>query len=72
MNWANYFALKEFSEVGPRVALTVSALAPIWASLRTVAEPKPPAPPVTSAEALVMSIRTPDRLILEAGAVARR
>jgi hypothetical protein len=39
---------------------------------RRFAEPKPPAPPVTIAEALVRSIRTPNRLILEAGAVARR
>ena len=29
------FTLTEFSEVGLRVALTVSALAPFWASLRT-------------------------------------
>src|SRR5215210_7284068 len=56
------FVLTEFSEVGLRVALTVSVLAPIWASLRTVAEPKPPAPPVTIAEALVRSIRAPNRM----------
>jgi hypothetical protein len=33
--------------------------------------PKPPAPPVTIAEALVRSIRTPNRLMLEAGALRR-
>src|SRR5215204_5253398 len=37
-------------------------LAPFWASLRTVAEPKPPAPPVMIAEALVRSIRAPNRM----------
>ena len=42
-----------------------------WASLRTVAEPKPQAPPVTIAEALVRSIRAPRRLIVEAGALRR-
>src|SRR5215216_5443180 len=52
----------EFSEVALRVALTVSALAPFWASLHTVAEPKPPAPPVMIAEALVRSIRAPNRM----------
>jgi hypothetical protein len=51
------FAFTAFSDVGLRVALTVSALAPFWASLRTVAEPKPPAPPVTIAEALLRSIK---------------
>src|SRR5919202_5629413 len=56
------FASTGFSEVALRVALTVSALAPFWASLRTVAEPKPPAPPVTIAAALVRSIRAPNRM----------
>jgi hypothetical protein len=37
----------------------ITTLAPICASLRTVAEPKPPAPPVTIAEALVRSRRIP-------------
>src|SRR5829696_4564217 len=40
----------------------ITTLAPFWASLRTVAEPKPPAPPVTIAEALVRSIRAPNRM----------
>src|SRR5215207_7260539 len=40
----------------------ITTLAPFWASLRTVAEPKPPAPPVTIAEALVRSIGAPNRM----------
>jgi hypothetical protein len=50
----------------------ITTLAPFWASLRAVAEPKPPAPPVTIAEALAMSRRTPNGSISEAGTVARR
>src|SRR5919199_5513983 len=61
------FASTGFSEVALRVALTVGALATVWASLRTVAEPKPPAPPVTGAEALVRSIRAPNRNELRRG-----
>jgi hypothetical protein len=44
------YAVAEFVDNALRA--TITTLAPIWASLRTVAEPKPPAPPVTIAEAL--------------------
>jgi hypothetical protein len=57
--------LRERDAVVENVALTRT-------QTRTVAETKPPAPPVTIAEALVRSIRTPNRLILEAGALRRR
>lgn len=54
--------LRERDAVVKNVALTRT-------QARTVAEPKPPTPPVTIAEALVRSIRTPNRLFLEAGAL---
>src|ERR671931_2952684 len=43
------------AHAAPRLSDTaaITTVAPIWASLRTVAEPTPPAPPVTIAAALV-------------------
>jgi hypothetical protein len=49
------YAVAEFVDYALHAGATITTLAPVWASLRTVAEPKPPAPPVTIAEALVRS-----------------